>query len=162
MGRQARWIGGAAAVVCVAGLGYGSWRAWFGTRDATTRTVAELHETRAELTRVEGDLDTAIAELADARSALSDGLTARDARRSERDAAQRELDEAIGVLAEAQAQLHASKTDLQKQTASLDAFDRCLRGVSEALNQIAVGDTQGFRGTISSVEGVCAEAGASL
>lgn len=162
MGRGVRWIGGAVAVACVAGVGYGCWRAWFGTRDATTRTVAELHDTRTELARVEDDLDAALADLADAQATLSDGLTARDARRSERDAAQRALDEAIALLGDAQAKLATSRTELLNQTATLDAFDRCLQGVSEALNQIAVGDTSGFRATISGVEGVCATAGASL
>jgi hypothetical protein len=49
-----------------------------------------------------------------------------------------------------------------QSTARLDAFDRCLIGVAQALNQAAVNDTGGLMSTIRSVEGACAQAGVAL
>ena len=75
---------------------------------------------------------------------------------------QRNLDVVTLVLTRAQGQLTQSQVGLVQSAVRLDAFDRCLIGVAQALNQAAVSDTRGLAATIDRIEGVCAEAGVVL
>jgi hypothetical protein len=163
--RQARWIDAALAVagcvltVCALTL---AWRAWFGTRDATARTVSELRVTRGELTQARTDLDDVIVQVAATREALGDDLVVRAGHEATHDAAAARLGEAQRLLADAKARLNGSATDLVERSAGLDALNRCLRGTSEALNQASVGDVGGMVGSIDRVSAVCREAAAGL
>ena len=139
-----------------------SWRAWFATRDATDRTVAALHETQADVARTEDALAAATADRAAAQSTLGEQVAALATRQDQRDDAQHGLDTVTLLLVQVQAQLTASQADLQDRTARLDAFDRCLVGVAQALNQAAVNDTNGLMATVHGIEGVCAQAGVAL
>jgi chromosome segregation ATPase len=160
--RTARIVGAFVVVVAaIVGVGVAA-RAWFDTRDETERTEATLHDTRDELARTRDDLDTADVQLEEVRTTLDDELATLGVRRSERDAAQEALDAASLVLVDLEAQLEAATADLEDRTTHLDALDRCLLGVAEALNQAAVGDTGGLAATVSGIEGTCAEAGAEL
>ena len=137
-------------------------RAWTSTREATERTTASLAATRSDIDRTEGDLATATDERQAAQSTLGDQVAILALRQDERDDAQRDLDVVSLVLARAQGQLTQSQVGLVQSTARLDAFDRCLIGVAQALNQAAVSDTNGLMSTIRRIEGVCAEAGVVL
>jgi hypothetical protein len=155
-------VGIAAVLVAGAiGLGVGV-RAWIDTRDATERTTASLRDTRAELAQARDDLAGASADLGVARDALEDDLITLDLRESERDAAQANFETIERMLDDAEAQLAASSADLDDRTRRLDALNRCLVGVSQALNQAAVADTDGMAVTIDRIEATCAEAGALL
>jgi hypothetical protein len=163
--RQARWIDAALAItgcvliVCTLTL---AWRAWFGTRDATARTVSDLRATNTELAHARADLDHVMAEVAAAREALGDDLVLRGAHEATHDAAAARLDDAQRVLAAAKARLNGSNTDLVERSAGLDALNRCLRGTSEALNQASVGDVRGMVTSIDRVAAVCDQAAAGL
>ena len=148
-------------VVVVVGLGVAA-RVWAGTRDATERAAATLHDTRAELARTRHDVDTASADLDAEQATLGDELATLDTRRSEADAAQDTLDSTSLLLTELRAQLSEATADLEDRTTRLDALELCLVGVAEALNQAAVGDTAGLMATVRDVEGQCAEAGVDL
>jgi septal ring factor EnvC (AmiA/AmiB activator) len=137
-------------------------RAWFSTRDVTDRTVAELRDTQADVARTEDELAAATDERLAAQSTLGDQVAALVTREDERDDAQDGLDIVTLLLARVQAQLTASQTDLEQRTTRLDAFDRCLVGVAQALNQAAVNDTNGLMSTIRGIEDVCAQAGVAL
>jgi chromosome segregation ATPase len=137
-------------------------RAWLDTRDATDRTVADLHDTRAELAQARDDLATANAEYDATVAKLSEELGALGVRRDESEVAQQSLDDVELVLAELEAQLAVAEADLGNRTSRLDAFERCLVGVVEVLNQAAVSDTDGLAATLRRIGGTCAEAGVTL
>jgi septal ring factor EnvC (AmiA/AmiB activator) len=161
--RRGRRIAGSVVVVVVTVVGVGvATRAWFETRDATDRAAAALRDTQNELARTRDDLATATVELEAGRVTLGSELATLAARQSEREAAQGTFDATSLLLADLEAQLEAATADLEDRTARLDALDRCLVGVAEALNQAAVGDTDGLAATVRSVEDTCAEAGAEL
>jgi septal ring factor EnvC (AmiA/AmiB activator) len=151
----------AVTVVLVAAVTAAS-RAWSTTREDTQRTTASLEATRADIVRTEDDLDTASADRDTARQTLGDRIAALATRRDERDDAQQGLDVVTLLLGQVQSQLAASQADLQLRTSRLDAFNRCLVGVAQALNQAAVNDTNGLLATVRSIEGVCATAGVAL
>lgn len=150
-----------AVAVLVAGVTVAS-RAWFSTRDATDRTHASLAATRSDIGRTEDELATATDERLAAQSTLGDQVAALATRQDERDVAQANLDVVTLVLVRAQGELTASQTGLVQDAVRLDAFDRCLVGVAQALNQAAVSDTNGLAATIRDIEGVCAQAGVDL
>jgi chromosome segregation ATPase len=157
-----RWI---AAVVVVVGLVAGvtgARRAWSDTRDATERTEASLRATRSDLARTHDELATATADRREAQTTLGDRVATLATRQDERDDAQHGLDVVTLLLTQVQSQLAASQADLQDRTTRLDAFNRCLVGVAQALNQAAVNDTDGLASTVRGIEGVCAQAGVAL
>jgi len=136
--------------------------AWLDTRAATDRTGADIRFTRGELAQVRDDLAAATALYDEAQSSLGDELEALVARRDESEVAQASLDAVNQVLAELEAQLAVAEADLGSRTSRLEAFDRCLVGVVEVLNQVAVSDTDGLATTLGRIGGVCAEAGVVL
>ncbi|HEV7758532.1 MAG TPA: hypothetical protein VGO78_06070 [Acidimicrobiales bacterium] len=157
-----RWL---AAVVVAVGLVAGvtgARRAWSDTRDATERTEASLHATRSDLARTQDELATATADRHEAQSTLGDRIALLATRQDERDEAQHGLDVVTVLLTQVQSQLAASQADLHDRTARLDAFNRCLVGVAQALNQAAVNDTRGLVATVHGIEDVCAQAGVAL
>jgi cytochrome c556 len=74
----------------------------------------------------------------------------------------RGLDDVVDVLEGLEAQLAAARTDLEQRQARLEAFDRCLLGVAQALNQAAVSDVDGLVTTVGAIEADCAAAGVAL
>jgi uncharacterized protein (DUF3084 family) len=159
-----RWwrVGLAIAVVgSVLGVGFAV-HAWFSTRDATNRTVAALHDRRDDLAGARDDLAAATDQLEDLQAERDGERATLGVREGERDTAQAALDTAGALLTDLRAQLDAATTDLADSTARRDAFDQCLVGIAEALNQAAVGDIGGLGATMRSIEGSCAEAGAVL
>jgi hypothetical protein len=157
-----RWIAAVVlAVALVAGV-TGARRAWSDTRAATERTEASLHATRSDLARTQDELATATAARHEAQSTLGDRVALLATRQDERDDAQHGLDAVTLLLTQVQSQLSASQADLYERTARLDAFNRCLVGVAQALNQAAVNDTGGLMRTVRGIEGVCAQAGVAL
>jgi septal ring factor EnvC (AmiA/AmiB activator) len=163
MGQRTRRIAPlAAGLVVTFVVASVAWRAWFGTRDATDRAESSLRHTSDELSSTQDELATADADVDDQVATLADGLDALAARRDESDAVQQQLDAAEAVLRDLEAELAAAKLDLAGQQARLEAFDRCLVGVAEALNQIAVHDLDGLAATVRRIESTCAEAGVAL
>lgn len=163
--RRSRWIRPILvptliAIVAVGSIGVGA-RAWFDTRDESDRTAAEVRETRSHLAGARDDLVGANADLRAQRAALHAGLATLDAREGERDAAEAALATAENRLAELRAELAAATTDLAERENLLQALDRCVRGVVEALNQAAVGDIVGVDASLAGVEAPCALAGAN-
>jgi hypothetical protein len=154
--------GAAVAVVMLVAVVTVASRAWFDTRDATDRTVAELEATRADIRRTDDELASATADRRQAQATLGNQIAALATRQDERDDAQHGLDVVTLLLAQVQAQLAASQADLQDRTTRLDAFNQCLLGVAQALNQAAVHDTNGLISTINGIESVCAQAGVAL
>jgi hypothetical protein len=137
-------------------------RAWASTRDATERTNTALADTRADIRRTGDELTIAANDRDAAQATLGDRVAALASRRDERDTAQEGLDVVTLLLFQVQGQLQASQTDLFLSTARLGAFNRCLVGVAQALNQASVNDTGGLAATIRRIEGDCAEAGVEL
>jgi hypothetical protein len=136
-------------------------RAWTSTREATDRTNASLAATRADIGRTEAELATATDERITAQSTLGDHIAVLATRQDERDASQDALDVVKLVLVQAQGQLNESQVGLVQSTARLGAFDRCMIGVAQALNQAAVNDPT-LMNTIRAIEGDCAQAGVAL
>ncbi len=148
-------------VVVVGGLVVG-WRAWFGTRDATQRTVAELRATRSDLADARDELAVATDDLGSARSRLGDQVTELIDRRDERDEAQTSLDQVTVVLVDARTRLLESQADLDSRETRLEALNTCLVGVAAALNQASVNDLGGLARTVDSIASVCSTAGVDL
>jgi hypothetical protein len=137
-------------------------RWWDGTRDATARARAELRSTEADIVGVEDDLAAAeVVRLGEAAQ-LADELGTLSARRDERDTVRDGLDSLIATLTDLEAQLAAAKADLENRQARLAAFDRCLLGVAQALNQASVSDVDGLVATVGAIEGDCTAAGVAL
>jgi chromosome segregation ATPase len=151
----------AALVAAVAGTAGGA-RAWFDTGEEIDRTAAAVRDTRDDLTAARSDLAGAVADLEEQRAALHAGLATLDAREGERDAAEGTLATAKNRLAELRAELDAATADLAERERLLQVLDRCMRGVVEGLNQVAVGDIAGLDATLVGVEDTCASAGAIL
>lgn len=153
-------VGG--VVLVATGIVGGATRTWLETRRSTERTEAALRDRRDQLDRAQADLEAATEEFETARATLDDDLATLDQRREERDAAEEVLDTTSALLADLRAQLDAATADLEQSTSRLDALDRCLIGVAEALNQAAVSDLDGLATTLRDIEGTCAQAGAEL
>jgi septal ring factor EnvC (AmiA/AmiB activator) len=163
-GQRVLRVGGGAvlvAVVLVAAVTTAR-DAWTSTREDTERTTASLESTRADIARTEDDLAAAEDQRDTARQSLGDQVAALATRQDQRDDAQDGLDLVTLALVQAQDQLTASQADLEMRKANLDAFNRCLVGVAQALNQAAVSDTDGLLRTIRGIEGVCTTAGVVL
>jgi hypothetical protein len=157
-----RWLAAVViAVALVAGV-TGARRVWSDTRDATERTEASLRATRSDLAHTQDELATATADRHEAQSTLGDRIALLATRQDERDDAQHGLDVVTLLLTQVQSQLAASQADLHDRTVRLDAFNRCLVGVAQALNQAAVNDTRGLASTVHGIEDVCAQAGVAL
>lgn len=138
------------------------WRAWFGTRDATDRAEASLRHTDDEISATRDDLTAADSELGDEVATLADGIDTLTVRRGESDVVARELAAAEAVLRDLEDQLAVARLDLAGRQNRLEAFDQCLVGVAEALNQIAVSDIDGLAATVRRIESTCTEAGVAL
>lgn len=162
MGDRARAGLIAAAILLVVLVVGTTGEAWLDTRAATARTGDEISATRAELAQARNDLASATAEYDEAQSSLGDELGALVARRDESEVAHETLDAVNRALTDLEAQLAAAEADLGNRTSRLAAFDRCLVGVVEMLNQVAVSDLDGLAATLSGIDGVCAEAGVEL
>ena len=139
-----------------------AWRAWFGTRYATDRAESSLRHTDEELSTTRDDLAAAGSELDGEVATLLDGLETLGTRRDESDAVQEQLDAVEATLRELEDQLALAKLDLADRQAHLEAFDSCLVGVAQALNQIAVSDDDGLAATVRRIGSTCAEAGVEL
>jgi uncharacterized protein (DUF3084 family) len=149
-------------VVVVIGAAVVGWRAWFGTRDATQRTVAELHATQQDLAGAHDELAGAEDERNSARHTLGDQVAELVDRRDDRDEAQEGLDTVTVLLIDARTKLLTSQADLDSSEARLEALNTCLFGVASALNQAAVNDVDGLARTVDSIESVCTTAGVTL
>jgi chromosome segregation ATPase len=147
--------------IVVVGTAVGA-RAWFDTRDEIDGTTAAVQDTRNELAGARHALDGAIADLRAQRAALHASLATLDTREGERDAAEVALAKAENRLAALRVELAAATTDLAERENLLQRLDRCVRGVVEGLNQVAVGDIAGLDATLVGVEDTCASAGAIL
>ena len=137
-------------------------RWWDGTRDATARARTELRSTEADIADVEEELLGAEAVRRGEAARLADELATLSARRDERDAVREGLDSLIATLTDLEAQLAVAKADLEDRQARLAAFDRCLLGVAQALNQASVADVDGLLTTVDAIEGDCTAAGVEL
>ena len=137
-------------------------RWWDGTRDATARARSELRTTEADIGDVEDELADAETVRQGEAARLADELVTLSARRDERDAVREGLDSLVTTLTDLEAQLSAAKADLENRQARLAAFDRCLLGVAQALNQASVADVNGLADTVDGIEGDCAAAGVAL
>ena len=137
-------------------------RWWDGTRDATAEARSELRSTEADIAAVEDELVAAENVRRGEAARLSDELETLSARRDERDAVRDGLDSLVATLTDLEAQLTAARADLENRQARLAAFDRCLLGVAQALNQASVSDVDGLVTTVDAIEDDCTAAGVEL
>jgi septal ring factor EnvC (AmiA/AmiB activator) len=137
-------------------------RWWDGTRDATARARSELRAAEADIGDVEDELAAAETVRRGEAARLADELATLAARRDERDAVREGLDSLLVTLTDLEAQLSLAKADLEDRQARLAAFDRCLLGVAQALNQASVADVDGLADTVGAIEGACTAAGVTL
>ena len=137
-------------------------RWWDGTRDAAHRNREALEDVEVGIAQQEDRLADAEVVRQDESVRLTDELADLSARRDERDAARQGLEDVTAVLTELEGQLAAAKADLEDRQNRLAAFDRCLLGVAQALNQASVSDVDGLLTTVGAIEGDCAAAGVAL
>ncbi|HEY8548119.1 MAG TPA: hypothetical protein VIL36_23840 [Acidimicrobiales bacterium] len=137
-------------------------RWWDGTRDRLADTRADLRTTEADIGDVEDRLDEAEAVRQERAARLAAELVTLAERRDERDEVREGLDSLLVTLTDLETQLAAAKADLEARQTRLAAFDRCLLGVAQALNQASVSDVRGLIRTVEGIEGDCTAAGVEL
>lgn len=151
-------LAGVSVLVGVALVG----RDWLAVRQADDRAGVELRATRDDLDAARADHSATVAEVEALRATLEAELATLALRQGETAAAQGNADAAGATLTALQGQLASSSAELAASEGRLDTLQRCLLGVAEGLNQVAVGDPRGLSVTLRDIEGVCAEAGAEL
>ena len=129
-------------------------------QQADDRARAELQATRDDLDVARADHSATVAEVEELRATLEAELATLALRQGETATAQGNADAAGATLTDLQGQLATSSAELAASEGRLDTLQRCLLGVAEGLNQVAVGDPRGLSVTLRDIEGVCAEAGA--
>ena len=137
-------------------------RDWLAVHRAGERAEADLRATEDDLDAARADHAATVDEVEALRVSLEADLATLAIRQDETATAQGNADAAAAALAELEGRLAASSAELAASTGRLDTLQRCLLGVAEGLNQVAVGDPRGLSQTLREIEGVCAAAGAEL
>jgi hypothetical protein len=150
----------AATIVLAGGLLLG--RSWLAIQRDDDRAGADLRATQDEVDAVRAEHEAAVADVEALRVALEADLATLAARQAETATAQGNSDAAAATLTDLQGQLASSSAELAASSGRLGTLQRCLVGVAEGLNQVAVGDPRGLSETLRVIEGTCAAAGAQL
>ena len=160
--KRRRWLRLAALLTVGAALTSVAYVSWTDLRDDLravdgdlTATAADLDTASVKIVRRYTTLAEVRADLAASRDELRRRTEARDAAEDRVIAAQAKLEKTNGVLGN-------RSSELVQREANLALLGRCFVGASEALNQIAVADFDGFSATLREVNNACSSARSDL
>ena len=131
---------------------------WSGLSDDLRAVDVDLSDTAGDLDDATVDLTRHHATLVEDRADLAAAEQHLARRVDERKAAEDRLIAAEGTLDDTNSDVAHRTGELGQREANLALLNRCFVGASEALNQIAVGDTLGFATTLREIRGVCTAA----